>query len=89
MLCLIVSIPDLCTLSYFVINGQASDWAYVLVGVPQGSILGPLLFLIIINDIVKHIGCSIRLFTDDTSVYIIVGCPLEAGQLLNREAVPF
>ena len=67
------------------INGQASDWASVLAGVPQGSHLGPLLFLIFINDIVKHIGCSIRLFADDTSFYIIVDCPLQAGQLLNRD----
>ena len=57
------------------IHGQASDWASVLAGVPQCSILGPLLFLFFINDIVKHIGCSIRLFADDTSLYIIVDWP--------------
>ena len=67
------------------INGQASDRVSVLAGVPQGSILGPLLFLIYINDIVKHIGCSLRLFADDTSLFIIVDCPLQAGQLLNRD----
>ena len=67
------------------INGQASDWASVLAGVHQGSILDPLLFLIFINDIVKDIGCSIRLFADDTSLYIIADCPLQAGQLLSRD----
>ena len=61
-----------------VINWQASVWASVLAGVPQGSILGPLPVLFFINDIVKHIGCSIRLFADDTSLYIIVDRPLQA-----------
>ena len=59
-----------------VINGQSSDWVYILAGVPQGLILGPLLFLIYINDIVKRLRCSIRLFADDTRLFIIVDCPL-------------
>ena len=66
-----------------VINGQVSEWLSVLAGVPQGSILGPLLFLIYINDIVKHLGCSIRLFADDTSLYIIVDSPDGAAYHLN------
>ena len=68
-----------------VINGQSSDRVHILADVPQGSIVGPLLFLIYINDIVKHIGCSIRLFADDTSLYIIVDCPLQSAQLLNTD----
>ncbi|MCG8078251.1 MAG: reverse transcriptase family protein, partial [Candidatus Thiodiazotropha taylori] len=67
------------------LNGQSSNWASVQAGVPQGSILGPLLFLIYINDIVKEIGCNIRLFADDTSLFIIVDCPLQAATLLNND----
>ena len=66
-----------------ILNGQSSDWAQVEAGVPQGSILGPLLFLLYINDIVKNIGCSIRLFADDTSLYIIVETPDQAAHVLN------
>ena len=68
-----------------VLNGKFSKWVEVLAGVPQGSILGPLFFLMYINDIVKRIGGPIRLFADETSLYIIVDLPEQAAMVLNAD----
>ena len=46
-----------------------SGWAPVSLGIPQGSMLGPLLFVIYINNVPANITSNIYLFADDTKVY--------------------
>ena len=52
-----------------VLNGTASDWRNVTAGVPHGSVLGPLLFLVYINDLTDNISSEMRLFADDSSLF--------------------
>ena len=52
-----------------VLNGSRSEFLHVRAGVPQGSVLGPILFLIYINDITSEVTSTIKLFADDTSIY--------------------
>ena len=54
-------------------------------GMPQYSIPGPRLFIKFINDILKEIQSNIRLFADDTSLYIVVDFPDSVIQLLNLD----
>ena len=68
-----------------VINGKQSTLLELKAGVPQGFILRPLFFLIFITDIVNDIGCRIKLFADDTSLYIIIDQPDAAAQILNED----
>ena len=52
-----------------VFNGQTSSWAIITTGIPQGSILGPLLFLIYINNLPDGFTSIAKLFADDTSLF--------------------
>ena len=61
-----------CRKQRVVLNGQNSSWENVNVGVSQGSILGPLLFLISIKDLSNGVSLNCQLFADDTSLFSVV-----------------
>ena len=53
-------------------DGICSEWTDIKAGVPQGSILGPILFLVYINDLFEVVTSDIRIFADDTFIFRIV-----------------
>ena len=55
-----------------VVHGQESTWRSVTSGIPQGSVLGPLLFLIFINDLPDCVSSDAYLFGDDTKIFRII-----------------
>ena len=67
------------------INGSASEWGEIESGVPQGSVLGPLLFLIYINDLENSIKSQIKFFADDMSLFSIVHYDNDSANDLNHD----
>ena len=68
-----------------VLNGQVSHWTSIEPGVPQGSILGPLLFLIYINYLSDDFSTNAKLFADNTSLFSVVRDIKTSATHLNND----
>ena len=66
-------------------NGQISTWENINAGVPQGSILDPLLFLIYINELTEGLTTNVKLLTDDTSLFSVVHDTQTSVNDLNKD----
>ena len=64
-----------------VVDGSSSESARMRSGVPQGTVLGPLLFLTYINDLPSTVSSQVRLFADDCLLYRLIKCRADQEQL--------
>jgi hypothetical protein len=66
------------------VNGQSSTLRHLKAGVPQGSILGPLLFILYINDIVGEVNLDLRIYADDTTIFLKFDDPWQAAREIEQ-----
>ena len=66
-----------------VLNGQSCSWLSIRAGVTQGSVLGPLFFLIYINDLPEGLNSEVKLFADDASYFNIKNCVNTSASTFN------
>ena len=64
-----------------VVNDKFSEWADVISGIPQGSVLGPTLFLIFINDLPDSVKNLVKIFADDTKIYSVINDKTDTDSL--------
>ena len=65
------------------VNGTNSEWANITSGIPQGSVLGPILFVLYINDLPENIVSNVYMFADDTKVFKTITSPNAQHTLQN------
>ena len=68
-----------------ILNGQVFSWTGVNAVVPLGSVLGPLLFLIYINDLTDGLSSNAKYFADDTSLFLVVHDVGNSANELNND----
>ena len=67
------------------LNEQVFLWTGINAGVPQGSILGPLLFLVYINNLADGLPSNAKLFADDTSLFLVIHVADTSANELNDD----
>ena len=67
-----------------IVNGKTSNWTAVLSGVPEGSLLAPLLFSLFINDLPREVNCGCLMYADDVKIFRKIVSPSD-GLLLRED----
>ncbi|KAH9592422.1 hypothetical protein MS3_00004352 [Schistosoma haematobium] len=65
------------------VNSKLSSWETVLSGVPQGTVLGPVLFLLYVNDLPRFLSSSVLLYAENVKIWRTIRCKGDSSELLN------